>query len=74
MRNITVAVSDSTYRNARIWAANHDCSISSVVQYCIERLPTMPIAQKAAAAIIANKKRHLQEKESPQEAAAPPEN
>jgi len=50
MPNITVTVSEDAYREARVWAAQNDTSISAVVQYCIERLPGMPIAQTAAAA------------------------
>jgi hypothetical protein len=30
MRNITVAVSDDSYRQARIWAAKNDTSVSAV--------------------------------------------
>jgi hypothetical protein len=51
MPNITVTVSEDVYRNARVWAAQHDTSISAIVQYCIERMPGLPIAQRAAAAI-----------------------
>ena len=47
MPNITVAVSQTAYREARVWAAQNDMSISAIVQYCIERLPRLPIAQKA---------------------------
>jgi hypothetical protein len=50
MPNITVTVSEGVYRNARVWAAQNDTSISAVVQYCIERMPGLPIAQRAAAA------------------------
>jgi hypothetical protein len=50
MPNITVTVSEQAYRAARIWAAQNDTSVSAVVQYCIERLPRLPIAQQAAAA------------------------
>jgi hypothetical protein len=32
MRNITVAVSDDSYRQARIWAAKIDTSVSAVVR------------------------------------------
>jgi hypothetical protein len=46
MRNITVAVSDQAYRRARVWAAQRDSSISAIVQYCIERLPGLPIANQ----------------------------
>jgi hypothetical protein len=39
MRNITVTVSDQSYRQARVWAAQHDISLSRVVQHLIETLP-----------------------------------
>jgi hypothetical protein len=32
MRNIAVAVSDDSYRQARIWAPSNDTSVSAVVQ------------------------------------------
>jgi hypothetical protein len=39
MRNITVAVSDDAYRQARIWAAKNDTSVSAVVQDLLLNLP-----------------------------------
>ncbi len=39
MRNITVAVSDDSYRQARIWAAKNDTSVSAVVQDLLLNLP-----------------------------------
>ena len=39
MRNITVAVSDDCYRQARIWAAKNDTSVSAVVQDLLLNLP-----------------------------------
>ena len=39
MRNITVAVSDNSYRQARIWAAKNDTSVSAVVQDLLLNLP-----------------------------------
>jgi hypothetical protein len=39
MRNITVAVSDDSYRQARIWAAKNDTSVSAVVQELLLNLP-----------------------------------
>jgi len=39
MRNITVTVSDQSYRQARIWAAQRDTSVSAVVQYLLQTLP-----------------------------------
>ncbi len=49
MPNITVTVSEAAYRAARIWAAENDTSVSAAVQYCIEHLPRLPIAQQAVA-------------------------
>jgi hypothetical protein len=39
MRNITVTVSDETYRQARVWAAQRDTSVSGVVAYLLQTLP-----------------------------------
>ena len=50
MPNITVSVSQSAYRDARIWAATHNTSVSAIVQYCIERLPNMKVSIKGTAA------------------------
>jgi hypothetical protein len=41
MRNITVAVSDDSYRQARIWAAKHDTSVSAAVQELLFNLPRL---------------------------------
>jgi hypothetical protein len=40
MPNITVTVSEEAYRAARVWAAQNDTSITAIVRFCIERLPT----------------------------------
>jgi hypothetical protein len=48
--NITVTVSESAYRQARIWAATHNTSVSAIVQHCIEHLPTMRLTAQATAA------------------------
>ena len=48
MRNITVAVSDAVYRDARVWAAQHGTSISATVQRLLEHLPTLERAPRAA--------------------------
>ena len=40
MRNITVAVADEVYARARVWAAEHDTSVSAVVQYMLSTLRT----------------------------------
>ena len=39
MKNITVCVSDKAYREARVWAAARETSLSRVVQYLITTLP-----------------------------------
>ena len=39
MRNITVTIPDDVYLRARIWAAEHDTSVSAVVKYLLETLP-----------------------------------
>jgi hypothetical protein len=41
MRNITVAVSDDSYRQARIWAAKNDTSVSAAVQDLLLDLPRL---------------------------------
>jgi hypothetical protein len=46
MKNITVTVSDQAYRNARVWAAQHDASLSSIVQYLIATLPNISRAAR----------------------------
>jgi hypothetical protein len=38
-KNITVAVSDGTYRKARVWAAKHNTSVSEIVQTLLDYLP-----------------------------------
>ncbi len=38
MRNVTVAIPDEAYRRARIWAAEHDTSLSAVVRYLLETM------------------------------------
>ena len=41
MKNITVAVSDRAYHDARVWAARRDTSLSKVVQDFLEGLPKL---------------------------------
>jgi hypothetical protein len=52
MPNITVRVSESAYRNARVWAAEHGESLSSIVQLCIENLPNMRVRRDGSIAIV----------------------
>ena len=41
MKNITVAVTDRAYHDARVWAARRDTSLSKIVQDFLEDLPTL---------------------------------
>jgi len=41
MRNITLSVSDETHRNARIWAAENNTSISAAAEYVLDHLREM---------------------------------
>ncbi len=47
MKNITVTVSDKAYREARVWAAQRDTSLSRVVQYLISTLPNIARVQNS---------------------------
>ena len=47
MRNITVSVSDETYIQARVWAAQRDTSLSAIVQYLLQTLPSVTKAVRA---------------------------
>jgi hypothetical protein len=42
MKNITVSVSDEGYRQARVWAAERNVSLSRIVAYLLETLPSQP--------------------------------
>jgi hypothetical protein len=39
MKNITVTVTDKGYRQARVWAAERETSVSAIVRYLLETLP-----------------------------------
>jgi len=43
----TVSVTDAVYRNARVWCARRDASISETVQYILENLSRLPRALRA---------------------------
>ena len=47
MKRITVAVHERTYREARVWAAERDTSLSAVVAYLLETLPRIARAARA---------------------------
>ena len=46
MKNITVTVPDDVYRQARVWAAQRDTSVSAVVTYLLGSLPGLPKAER----------------------------
>lgn len=46
MKNITVSVSDQTHRDARIWAAENNTSISAAVEYVLENVRTILAVRK----------------------------
>jgi hypothetical protein len=47
MRNITVTIPDDAYHRASIWAAERDTSVSAVVKYLLETLPTLPALRES---------------------------
>ena len=47
MRNITVKVSDDSYRDASVWAARRDTNVSEVVRCLLQNLPTSKRAAHA---------------------------
>ena len=49
MKNITVSVHDETYRQARIWAAENNTSVSAAVEYMVDDLARHPPRAQAAA-------------------------
>ena len=42
MRNITVKVNLNTYHEARIWAAQHDATVSALFRSFLQSLHTLP--------------------------------
>jgi hypothetical protein len=40
-KNITIAISEHTYYEARVYAAQDHMSVSSVVQFLLENLPLL---------------------------------
>ena len=47
-RNITLAISNEAHHRARLWAAQHDVSLSKIVSALLEGLPANPYAARAA--------------------------
>ncbi len=39
MKNITVSIPENAYLRARVWSAEHECSLSCIVTYLLETLP-----------------------------------
>jgi len=39
MKNITVSIPENAYLRARVWSAEHECSLSCIVAYLLETLP-----------------------------------
>jgi hypothetical protein len=54
MKNITVSVPNQAHRQARVWAARRDTSISAVVKYMLERLPGLPRTPQPPSVIKSN--------------------
>src|SRR4051794_1785535 len=46
MRNITVSVTDEVYRQARVWAAENNTSVSAAVEYMLENVRSILQARK----------------------------
>jgi hypothetical protein len=46
-KNITIAVTDAVYHDARVWAARRNTSISATVQDILENLPILSRAMRA---------------------------
>jgi hypothetical protein len=43
VRNITVCVTPEIYRQARLYAAQHDVTVSAMMAYLLQALPKIPI-------------------------------
>jgi hypothetical protein len=41
MKNITLAINSNTYRQARVWAAKRDTSVSAALAALLQNLPGM---------------------------------
>jgi hypothetical protein len=44
MKNVTVSITEESYRKARIFAAERDTSLSAMVEFLLENLPTVSCA------------------------------
>lgn len=41
MKNVTVSITEESYRKARVFAAQHDTSLSAMVEFLLENLPVV---------------------------------
>jgi hypothetical protein len=41
MKNVTVSITEESYRSARIFAAERNTSLSAMVEFLLENLPTV---------------------------------
>jgi hypothetical protein len=71
MRNITVTVSDKAYREARVWAAERDSSLSRIVAYLIQTLPNI---RRAVIAFPVAKTAVIRPETTPNDAFSTPKN
>ncbi|MGA2217278.1 MAG: hypothetical protein ABSG51_04280 [Terracidiphilus sp.] len=67
MKNITVSVNDKAYHDARVFAAKRDTSVSAIVTYVLQNLPSL-------AAFLRGSSLENPPQNPPQTAPAPPQN
>lgn len=74
MKNITVKVTDVAYLRARVWAAEHETSVSAAVTWFLEDLPrhkgaARRFSRENSAQPESGAAHHMNDRESP---SAPP--
>jgi len=47
MSKVTIRVPETTWRRARVWAAERDTSITAITRYLVENLPSIKRAGRA---------------------------
>jgi Family of unknown function (DUF6364) len=52
MKNVTVSITEESYRRARVFAAQRNSSLSAMVEFLLENLPTV---SRAVAKLIETK-------------------
>lgn len=45
MPNVTITLTQEAYRNARVWAAQHDTTITAAVRIFLEKAPELSAAK-----------------------------